>query len=185
MHQADCWHNCSRGKSKSTQQSLTRVEEERLQENKRMSAEWGAAWGRRGQRGGGEGCGGTTWRRLRCIELVGVCRAKQKHIKLSEKNGNQLLFFFSALTSTSPHCTSPNLPHEHPYLWNFLSMLSDLLFSPLSSSVLLSFAFLSSNSASFRPIQCGFTWLWSSSTSKGAHELIKSVGGPDTEGEGE
>lgn len=125
---------------------------------------------------------GTTWRRLHFIELVGVCRAKQKHIKLGEKYGNQLLFFFSTLTSTSPHCTSPNLPHDHPYLWHFLSLLSDLLFSPLSSYLLLSFAFLSSNSASLRPIQCGFTVLWSSSTSKGAHELIKSVGGTDMEG---
>lgn len=75
-------HNRGWGKSKSGQQSLTRVKEERQRENKRMSAEWEAE---RGWRGRVVGCKKKEgWydksRAGLLLNFFGVFR-KTKHIK--------------------------------------------------------------------------------------------------------
>lgn len=99
------------------------------------------------------GWGGDSCTFIELAEVLG----QNKNTKSGEKYGNQLLFFFSAFTSKSPHCTSSNLPHERPYLLHFLSPPSCC--PPPSCAAL-------SNSATLRPIQCSFTVLWSSSTPK-------------------
>lgn len=105
------------GKSEREQQSLTRGEEERLQENKRMSAEWEAGWGWRGQRR--KRWNEKTAAALLLNRLRVFRKTKHKH-EIRWKYGNQCLFFFSAFTIFS-YCTSHHLLHVRLHPLDFLS----------------------------------------------------------------